>query len=215
MVMSSGGQQVVITGAGGQQMVVMQGGQPTASVGATTSDGPVTSDAALAQLTAEAGLLEGESGAELGEGVTLQLEGGVMEHGGVPVIQAVAEQPQQLRSSMPVALGGWNGNIEVIKRKTTIYLMEVKEFKFCAKEAGTGPLTAVMEGAEIFIRKEEGEVWVVGIKGIKKGFGLLKIGWGGVAVTQIKVKCVDQEQSLMVRWEVVGKLIGMMKIVCQ
>lgn len=63
-------------------MVVMQGGQPTASVGATTSDGPVTSDAALAQLAAEAGLLEGESGAELGEGVTLQLEGGVMEHGG-------------------------------------------------------------------------------------------------------------------------------------
>merc|ERR1712142_1338662 len=59
-----------------------QGGQPTASVGATTSDGPVTSDAALAQLAAEAGLLEGESGAELGEGVTLQLEGGVMEHGG-------------------------------------------------------------------------------------------------------------------------------------
>merc|ERR1712106_1202140 len=47
-------------------MVVMQGGQPTASVGATTSDGPVTSDAALAQLAAEAG----------------QLEGGVMEHGG-------------------------------------------------------------------------------------------------------------------------------------
>jgi len=81
-VMMSGGQQVVMSGAGGQQMVVMQGGQPTASVGATTSDGPVTSDAALAQLAAEAGLLEGESGAELGEGVTLQLEGGVMEHGG-------------------------------------------------------------------------------------------------------------------------------------
>ena len=81
-VMMSGGQQVVMSGAGGQQMVVMQGGQPTASVGATTSDGPVTSDAALAQLAAEAGLLEGEGGAELGEGVTLQLEGGVMEHGG-------------------------------------------------------------------------------------------------------------------------------------
>merc|ERR1740137_36796 len=81
-VMMSGGQQVVMSGTGGQQMVVMQGGQPTASVGATTSDGPVTSDAALAQLAAEAGLLEGEGGAELGEGVTLQLEGGVMEHGG-------------------------------------------------------------------------------------------------------------------------------------
>ena len=81
-VMMSGGQQVVMSGAGGQQMVVMQGGQPTASVGATTSDGPVTSDAALAQLAAEAGLLEGEGGAELGEGVTLQMEGGVMEHGG-------------------------------------------------------------------------------------------------------------------------------------
>ena len=82
MVMSSRGQQVVMSGAGGQQMEVMQGGQPTASVGATTSDGPVTSNAALAQLAAEAGLLEGESGAELGEGVTLQLEGEVMEHGG-------------------------------------------------------------------------------------------------------------------------------------
>merc|ERR1719228_2544096 len=81
-VMMSGGQQVVMSGAGGQQMVVMQGGQPTASVGATTSDGPVTSDAALAQLAAEAGLLEGEGGGEMGEGVTLQLEGGVMEHGG-------------------------------------------------------------------------------------------------------------------------------------
>ena len=81
-VMMSGGQQVVMSGAGGQQMVVMQGGQPTASVGATTSDGPVTSDAALAQLAAEAGLLEVEGGAVMGEGVTLQLEGGVMEHGG-------------------------------------------------------------------------------------------------------------------------------------
>jgi len=78
-VVMSGGQQVVMSGAGGQQMVVMQGGQPTASVGgASTSDGPVTSDAALAQLAAEAGLLEGEGGAEMGEGVTLQLEGGVM-----------------------------------------------------------------------------------------------------------------------------------------
>jgi len=77
-VVMSGGQQVVMSGSAGQQMVVMQGGQPTASVGATTSDGPVTSDAALAQLAAEAGLLEGEGGAELGEGVTLQLEGGDM-----------------------------------------------------------------------------------------------------------------------------------------
>merc|ERR1711923_248768 len=82
-VVMSGGQQVVMSGAGGQQMVVMQGGQPTASVGgASTSDGPVTSDAALAQLAAEAGLLEGEGGAEMGEGVTLQLEGGVMGSSG-------------------------------------------------------------------------------------------------------------------------------------
>ena len=55
----------------------------------------------------------------------------------------------------------------------------------------------------------------MGIKGIKKGFGILKIGWGGVAVTQMKVKCVEQDQSFLVRWEVVGKLIDMMKIVCQ
>ena len=48
----------------GQQMVVMQhGSQPTASL--TASDGPVTSDAALAQLAAEAGLLEGEEGVSL------------------------------------------------------------------------------------------------------------------------------------------------------
>ena len=57
------GQQLVMTGAGGQ-MVMMQGGQgPTASmtsVSGMPSDGPVTSDAALAQLAAEAGLLEGE-----------------------------------------------------------------------------------------------------------------------------------------------------------
>jgi len=78
-VMVSGGQQVVMSGSGGQQMVVMQGGQQTASVGANTSDGPVTSDAALAQLAAECGVLEGENATEMGEGVALQLEGGVME----------------------------------------------------------------------------------------------------------------------------------------
>ena len=47
MAMMSGGQQVVMSGgqqvvmSGGQQMEVMQGGQPTANVGPTTSDGPV------------------------------------------------------------------------------------------------------------------------------------------------------------------------------
>ena len=67
----SSGQQVVM--GTGHQMVVMQGAPPTASL--TASDGPVTSDAALAQLAAEAGLLEGE-----GEGVTL-MQGGQVDGG--------------------------------------------------------------------------------------------------------------------------------------
>lgn len=49
-------------GSGGQ-VVMVQGAQPTASTMSSASsvgDGPVTSDAALAQLAAEAGLLEGE-----------------------------------------------------------------------------------------------------------------------------------------------------------
>merc|ERR1719232_235410 len=63
------GQQVVQM-AGGQPMVVMQ----SQAASATASSGPVTSDAALAQLAAEAGLLEGESGdGDLAGG---QLDGG-------------------------------------------------------------------------------------------------------------------------------------------
>ena len=50
--------QVVMSRTGGQQMVVV--GKPTASVPTTNSDGPVTSDTAIAQLAAEAGLLDGE-----------------------------------------------------------------------------------------------------------------------------------------------------------
>ena len=68
------GQQVVMSG--GQRMQVMQG-QPTASL--TSSDGPVTSDATLAQLAAEAGQLEGE-----GEGVSMLLDcevGGQVDRG--------------------------------------------------------------------------------------------------------------------------------------
>ena len=59
-------------------MVVVQGGSgtPTATV-TPASDGPVTSDAALAQLAAEAGLLEGEP--QEGEGVTFQMSSGMME----------------------------------------------------------------------------------------------------------------------------------------
>ena len=57
-----GGKAVQLFFAGGQQMV-------------TNSDGLVTSEAALAQLAGESGLVEGE-------GVTWQLERGVLEHGG-------------------------------------------------------------------------------------------------------------------------------------
>merc|ERR1719244_1524193 len=56
----AGGQ--LVMGSGGQ-VVMVQGAQPTASTMSSASsvgDGPVTSDAALAQLAAEAGLLEGE-----------------------------------------------------------------------------------------------------------------------------------------------------------
>ena len=65
-VSGSGGQQVMM--AGGQQMVVMQG-----QAAAQTGDGPVSSEAALAQLAAEAGLLE--AGGEAGESAE-QLDGG-------------------------------------------------------------------------------------------------------------------------------------------
>ena len=69
------GQQLVMSG--GQQMVLMQGAQPTASV--TSCDGPVTSDAALAQLAAEAGLMEGEEGVALLPGeVGGQVDGGMV-----------------------------------------------------------------------------------------------------------------------------------------
>merc|ERR1719239_1682949 len=73
---TAGGGQQVLMSSGGQQMVVMQqaGGasQPPTASHLSASDGPVTSDAALAQLAAEAGLLEGEA-----DGVPLSLpEGG-------------------------------------------------------------------------------------------------------------------------------------------
>merc|ERR1719203_2206054 len=69
--------QLVSGAGGGQPMVVVQSGAtPTASL--TASDGPVTSDAALAQLAAEAGLMEGDLPQE-GEGVTFQMAGGMME----------------------------------------------------------------------------------------------------------------------------------------
>ena len=57
-----GGGGQLMMGSGGQ-VVMVQGAQPTASTMSSASsvgDGPVTSDAALAQLAAEAGLLEGE-----------------------------------------------------------------------------------------------------------------------------------------------------------
>jgi len=86
-VMSSGGQQVVVGGGGGQvmvsgsgqQMVVMSapGSQPTASVSGS-ADGPVTSDAALAQLAAEAGLLEQAEVAEAAALGAAQVDGGTM-----------------------------------------------------------------------------------------------------------------------------------------
>ena len=69
-----------------QQMVVMHGGgsgqqAPTASV-ITNDAGPVTSDAALAQLAAEAGLLEGEVSGSVsllpGSSVGGQVDGGTV-----------------------------------------------------------------------------------------------------------------------------------------
>merc|ERR1719270_1158927 len=82
---SVGGQGVkMIVGSSGQ-VVMVQGAQPTASTMSSASsvgDGPVTSDAALAQLAAEAGLLEGEQEAgvlhlqeDLSQG---QLDGGMV-----------------------------------------------------------------------------------------------------------------------------------------
>merc|ERR1719356_1820808 len=78
----AGGQ--LVMGSGGQ-VVMVQGAQPTASTMSSASsvgDGPVTSDAALAQLAAEAGLLEGEQEAgvlhlqeDLSQG---QLDGGMV-----------------------------------------------------------------------------------------------------------------------------------------
>ena len=65
--------QLVSQGGGGQPMVVMQGGQRQQAEAAA----PVTSDAALAQLAAEAGLLEGDTAvAAGGEGEQIQMEAG-------------------------------------------------------------------------------------------------------------------------------------------
>merc|ERR1712155_472847 len=65
--------QLVSQGGGGQPMVVMQGGQRQPAEAAA----PVTSDAALAQLAAEAGLLEGDTAvAAGGEGEQIQMEAG-------------------------------------------------------------------------------------------------------------------------------------------
>jgi len=70
------GQQLVMAGSGGQMVMVQ--GQPTASMSSVSSvgEGPVTSDAALAQLAAEAGLLEGEQ-----DGQVLQLHEGDLSQG--------------------------------------------------------------------------------------------------------------------------------------
>ena len=94
-----------------------------------TSDGPDTSDAALAQL---AGLLEGGEGwggAELVLGVTFQLEGGVTEHAGdmsqvrlqggmrhLSVYLAVKSAPTS-------ALGDTDGGTNVFPIKLSEYIM--------------------------------------------------------------------------------------------
>jgi len=71
---------MMVSGSG-QQMVVMSaagaGNQPTASVSGS-ADGPVTSDAALAQLAAEAGLLEQAEVAEAAALGAAQVDGGTM-----------------------------------------------------------------------------------------------------------------------------------------
>ena len=103
----SSGQQVVM--GTGQQMVVMQGAAPTASL--TASDGPVTSDAALAQLAAEAGLLEGE-----GEGVTLmqggQVDGGMVTPHELEVVDFGQMDMNQYLNMFSSQLDGDPGDIE-------------------------------------------------------------------------------------------------------
>ena len=195
----SGGQQVVMSAAGEQQMVVKQGEQPTASVGATASDGSVTTDAAVAQLAVEASLLEGEGEEEeeLGEGMTLQLEEGVLEH------------------RLPVPLGGFHGEIDILNKRAIIYLDETKEYRFNANGAGAGPMKAVLKGGETYIRKEEGGVWVVGVTGKEKSIKELIITWGEELFLAIEVKCVEQEQSLKIGHKVVGRLIGILEIIRQ
>ena len=195
----SGGQQVVMSAAGEQQMVVKQGEQPTASVGATASDGSVTTDAAVAQLAVEASLLEGEGEEEeeLGEGMTLQLEEGVLEH------------------RLPVPLGGFHGEIDILNKRAIIYLDETKEYRFNANGAGAGPMKAVLKGGETYIRKEEGGVWVVGVTGKEKSIKELIITWGEELFLAIEVKCVEQEQSLKIGHWVVGRLIGILEIIRQ
>ena len=91
--------QLVGGGMGGAgQMVVMQQGGPAPTASLAAEPGPVTSDAALAQLAAEAGLLEGgevggagEAGVDLGAG---QLDGGMVtpQEGGSEVGDYSAEQ---------------------------------------------------------------------------------------------------------------------------
>ena len=99
-------QQVVMGGTSGQQMVVMQQGvQPTASV--TSSDGPVTSDAALAQLAAEAGLLEGE-----GEGVAIQLPEGTPQVDGGMVTPQEGEISDMSRIDLSQYLNMFNSQLD-------------------------------------------------------------------------------------------------------
>lgn len=103
----SSGHQVVM--GSGQQMVVMQGAAPTASL--TASDGPVTSDAALAQLAAEAGLLEGE-----GEGVTLmqggQVDGGMVTPQELELVDFGRMDMNQYLNMFSSQLDGDPGDIE-------------------------------------------------------------------------------------------------------
>ena len=139
-----------------------------------------------------------------------------MEHGGGSDMSQAQRDGGMVTSqggALPVNLGGWHGEIDVLNKKAIIYVGQEKEFRFNANESGQGPLQAVMEGAEVYIREEEGGVWVVGIKGLKKGFSKLKITWAGALVTEMDVKCVEQDQTLKISREVVGKLIGILEII--
>jgi len=158
------GQPVVMSAAGGQPMVVMQGGgaQPTASVAAATrQDAPVTSDAALAQLAAEAGLME--EGGEAGDaGAQEDLAGGQLDGGYITPKDGASEigdpmDIQQYLDMFQTQIDGDPGDVETdTEEKKTENSDQVEQMETSAvEEVPENNTETVTESSETQVAVEE------------------------------------------------------------